>query len=181
MDKLRRPFRRVVTGHDANGKSCVFMDSDAPNVTKRPTGSIFTEFWTIENAPAVISGNKDGGDRPLSISPPDLGAHFRIVDAPAEKEAAIDAKTAGENISSLNLTGTSEHRPDGPHWNMHRTATVDYGFVLEGDRVLILEDSELVVHPGDVIVHLGSWHSWENRTNDMGATAFDMIGGEFPD
>lgn len=177
----QRPLRRVVTGVDAEGRSRVLFDSDAPNVTKRENGPTFTELWTMDPVPATIIGNQDGSDRPLSIGPPDQGAHFRIVQSPPESAQVFSAEKGHEEFAQMNRTGQSEHRTDGPHWNMHRTATVDYGFVLEGDRVLILEDSELVVRPGDAIVHLGSWHSWENRTDAMGAMAFDMIGGEFPD
>ena len=56
MVKNAKPLRRVVTGHDANGKSCVIYDSDAPNVYQRPgmATTLFTELWTIENLPATV-------------------------------------------------------------------------------------------------------------------------------
>jgi len=82
MVKNPNPLRRIVTGHDANGKSCVIFDSHAPNLYHRPnTDAFFTDFWTIERIPAVLLGNKDEGaeDRKFSHSPPIQGAHFRIV------------------------------------------------------------------------------------------------------
>ena len=45
---------------------------------------------------------------------------------------------------------------------MHKSETVDYGIVLAGERVLVLDAGELVMKPGDVVVQLGNWHVWSN-------------------
>ncbi len=175
----QRPLRRVVTGVDAEGRSRVLFDSDAPNVTKRENGPTFTELWTMDPVPATIIGNQDGSDRPLSIGPPDQGAHFRIVQSPPESAQVFSAEKGHEEFAQMNRTGQSEHRTDGPHWNMHRTATVDYGFVLMGRRELILEDGAVELDPGDVIVQLGNWHSWRNITEQGGVSMYVMMGGEY--
>lgn len=182
MDFEPRVFRRVVTGNDAEGRSGVLYDSATPNQTRRDTGSVFNEFWTFETAPAVISGTADGSERPVSISPPDLGAHFRIVESPCEADLPeMDADQAHASMAAFSLTGVTEHRSDGPHWNMHRTATVDYGFVVDEDRVLVLEEQEVLLNKGDVVIQLGTWHSWSNRTDKIGSMGYVMIGGELPD
>jgi hypothetical protein len=182
MEFEPRVFRRVVTGNDAEGRSGVLFDSATPNQTRRGTGFVFNEFWTFEEAPAIISGTADGSDRPASVSPPDRGAHFRIVESPCEDDMPdVDAQEAHASMTAFTLTGVTEHRTDGPHWNMHRTATVDYGFVVDEDRVLVLEDSEVLLHKGDVVIQLGTWHSWSNRTDGNGSMAYVMIGGELPD
>ena len=61
---------------------------------------------------------------------------------------------------------------------MHKTETVDYGIVLEGERVLLLDDGRYVMNPGDVVVQLGNWHGWTNP-NEGSLMAFVMMGGKY--
>ena len=185
MTKNTNRQRRVVTGNDANGKSCVIFDSDAPNVYQRPgaASTIFTEFWTIESMPAILSGNKDEGaaDRAFTHSPPVKGAHLRIVQSAPEGDKFEDKKSEEESFDQMNPGGLSELKVGGPAAHFHRTPSVDYAFNLGCDRYLILDDSEVLFRRGDVVVQLGNYHAWGNRTNEHGRMAFDMIGGEFPD
>ncbi len=177
-------LRRVVTGHDANGRSCVLFDSDAPNVYQRPgTQSYFTEFWTIERAPAILSGSKDEGsvERKFNHSPPLHGAHFRIVQSVPGAERFHDPKSEQDSFDRMNPGGVSELKVKGPAAHFHRTPSVDYAFNLGCDRYLILDDSETLMRPGDVVVQLGNYHAWVNRSGELGCMAFDMIGAEFPD
>ena len=64
---------------------------------------------------------------------------------------------------------------------MHRTKTIDYGIVLEGEIVLILSDSEVVLKAGDVVVQRGTDHAWENRSARPAKMAFILIDAEFDD
>ena len=185
MVKNPNPLRRIVTGHDANGKSCVIFDSHAPNLYHRPdTDAFFTDFWTIERIPAVLLGNKDEGaeDRKFSHSPPIQGAHFRIVQASAPgRKKSRDVKLEKELFDRMNTNGLSELKIAGPAPLFHRTPTVDYAFNLGCNRYLILDDSEVLMRRGEVVIQLGNYHAWVNRTDEFGSMAFDMIGGEFPD
>ncbi len=182
--KIRRPLRRVVTGHDEKGRSCVVYDSDAPNVYQRPgSGALFTEYWTIESVPAILSGHKDEGaaDRKYSHSPPREGAHFRIVQSPPGGEKFKDPESEKKFFDQMNTGGISELKLGGPASHFHRTPTVDYAFNLGCDRYLVLDDSETLMRRGDVVIQLGNYHAWVNRTDEPGCMAFDMIGGEFPE
>jgi hypothetical protein len=185
MAKTPNPLRRVVTGHNADGKSCVIFDSDAPNVFHRPDiNAFFNDFWRVETIPAVLSGNEDEGseDRMFGHSPPARGALFRIVQSAAPKGGKPrDLKLEQEHFSKMNPGGVSELKVNGPVPVYHRTPTVDYGLNLGCDRHLVLDDSEVVVKWGDVAVQLGNFHAWDNRSGQPGCMAFDMIGGEFPD
>ncbi|MDA0240852.1 MAG: cupin domain-containing protein, partial [Proteobacteria bacterium] len=181
------PRRRVVTGLDREGRSCVTYDGNTPNVYQRPGGPspFFSEFWTIETKPACLTGARDEGaaDRMVAHSPPAAGANFRIVDA--SPNLATWNETQGARLSqpeqfeAMNTNGLSEHNDGGPGANFHRTPTVDYALNLGCDRILVLDDSETVMHRGDVVIQLGTWHTWLNRTGENGCMAFDMIGGEF--
>ena len=181
MAKKLRTLRRVVTGNDADGNSCVLWDSAAPNVSTRGTGARFTEFWTIQEMPAIITGTEDDSMVRFSISPPDRGLHFRIAQAPPEPKEGVDASAAQRNRDEPNASGVTERREDGPHWNMHRTASVDYAFSTDGERNLILEDSEPRIQKGDVVIQLANWHSWANRSDEISSMGYVMIGGTFPE
>jgi uncharacterized cupin superfamily protein len=71
--------------------------------------------------------------------------------------------------------------PPGAASPMHRTQTVDYGVVLEGEIVLVLDDSETTLRAGDVAIQRGTDHKWENRSDAMTRVAFILIDGAFTD
>jgi quercetin dioxygenase-like cupin family protein len=62
---------------------------------------------------------------------------------------------------------------------MHRTRTVDYGIVIEGEMVLVLDDSETVLRAGDVVVQRGTDHRWENRSGAVARMVFVLVDGAF--
>ncbi len=182
MTRQYRPVRRVVTGNDARGRSYVLHDGDAPNVHVRPRspGTFFFEMWTFSSAPAVIAGDTDGSPagQPLSHSPPAAGAHWRLVHSPAAQRK-LDAESARESHAAMNRTGASELKEGGRHWNLHRTPTLDYGFCLRGERHLVLDEADVLVRRGDVVVQLGNWHAWDNRSDVEVDMSYVMIGAEF--
>src|ERR671939_412026 len=63
---------------------------------------------------------------------------------------------------------------------VHKSETVDYGILLEGERVLVLDSGEYVMKPGDVVVQLGNWHGWTNP-REGSLMAFVMMGAKFAD
>lgn len=70
-------------------------------------------------------------------------------------------------------------RPDGRPATMHRTQTIDYGLVLEGEIWSILDDSERLLKAGDIIIQRGTDHAWENRSDKPCRMAFILLAGEF--
>src|SRR5581483_11724751 len=76
-----KPMRRVVTGHDAHGRSCVLFDSAAPNVKPDParTGGGMTELWCFRAVPVDLTGRRDDGAPPFNNDPPQNGAFLRFV------------------------------------------------------------------------------------------------------
>jgi quercetin dioxygenase-like cupin family protein len=63
---------------------------------------------------------------------------------------------------------------------MHKTETIDYGIQLFGERVLRLDDGEVALHPGDIVVQVGAWHQW-TAPREGGIMLFDMIAASFVD
>jgi quercetin dioxygenase-like cupin family protein len=149
--------RRVVTGHDASGTSVFASDEPVPAAHTTPGGTLFYELWSTDATPAPIGAGPVGADQndqappaPVSVPPARNGTKLRI-----------------------------NELPPGACSPMHRTQTVDYGIVLDGEVVLVLDDSETVLRAGDVVVQRGTSHRWENRSGATARVAFILIDGAF--
>jgi naringenin degradation protein FdeH len=141
--------RRVVTGH-RNGKAIVLHDGAAPNRKVRPgTGLVSTLLWVTDESPADIAGNADRAAREIGIAPPGRGSIFRVVDFPPGCEPF-----------------------------MHRTRSIDYAVVLEGEIDMLVDDSEVHLCTGDVLIQQGTNHGWTNRGKNACRIAFVLIGAE---
>jgi quercetin dioxygenase-like cupin family protein len=151
--------RRVVTGHDDSGKSIVLSDGPVPVVTIiEPAGVALSEVWATDATPAPISPREttEPTGRSLRIPPEPNGTKIRYIEY---------------------LPGFL--RDDGNQSPMHRTETIDYGIILEGEIVLVLDDSEVTLRPGDVFVQRGVDHAWANRTDRTCRMACVIIDGHF--
>jgi uncharacterized cupin superfamily protein len=175
-----RPIRRVVAGNDARGRSAVLFDSAVPNYFPRATGTCFYELWTLDQVPIGLAGPADAGaaGRPFMHSPPADGAHWRITHSPA-KRVEIASRAEQAKLNAENATGGTQRLQGARHEGMHRTPSIDYAICLEGERHLVLEDSDVVIRAGDVVIQLGNWHSWDNRSGVPVLMSYVMIGGEF--
>ena len=152
--------RRVVTGHDASGKSVVI--SDGLPLQNHPMqgpaiGADFHEIWNVPGQVPLLASLPEGEptERPFTIMPPS-GHLIRLID--------IYPPHMG-----------------GQRTVMHRTRTLDYAVVIQGEIVLVLSDSEVVLGPGEVVVQRGTDHAWENRTDAVTRMAFFHLAGEFSD
>jgi mannose-6-phosphate isomerase-like protein (cupin superfamily) len=182
-----KPIRRVVTGNDAHGRSCVLFDSAAPNVNPGAVAAsaAMTDLWVFKSCPAIITGERDDGALPFRFEPPEQGGHLRIVQSagkPAHYDAAQDRTAVPvhaprQRPNSETMDRGGQNAFSSP---IHKSATVDYGILLEGERTLILDDGERVMKPGDVVVQLGNWHGWTNPVTGS-LMAFVMMGGSFED
>jgi len=146
------PIRRIVTGHDDANVANVLMDSSASNVKYPAPGIISTMIWCTEQAPAAIPiGDKpeDMGARILGTAPPAKGTRFAIIDFPPGNK---------------------------PH--LHRTETIDYVIVLEGEIEMDLDNSTVTMKAGDIMVQRGTNHAWANRSQARARVAFVLIDAE---
>ena len=152
MGRMPTVPRRVVTGHDAQGNSVFVGDGPPPIVRTAPDGAYFFELWNTDAVPAPIAPvEQEPTERDLTVPPAPGGTKIRI-----------------------------NEFPPGVVSPTHRTQTVDYGIVLEGEVVLVLDrEEERVLGPGDVVVQRGTDHRWENRTDSVARMAFILVDGAF--
>src|SRR6267154_379741 len=151
LQRMAQPTRRVVTGHDAKGKAVVLIDGAAPNAKLRTaTGLVSTLLWATDESPAELSRSTDEADREIGVAPPPHGSIFRIVDfPPAADFGAVD------NAAMLSEMGIAAGRGGARHAAMHRTKSIDYAVVISGEIDMLLDDSEVHLKAGDVLVQRG--------------------------
>lgn len=145
--------RRIVTGHDASGKSVILSDTASPKTTDIGTAA-FHEIWVTEQVPVEIGAEEsEPTDRPIRVGPPANGVMIRFT------EMAPGAESP-----------------------MHRTETLDVGVVLDGETWLLLDDgSETRVGPGDAVVQRGTNHAWANRSDRPVRMVFVLVDGTITD
>lgn len=181
------PIRRVVTGNDARGRSGVVWDGPASSThwASMGAGRGHTNLWVWNETPAPLSGDHDDGNLPYDFCGPPFGGHLRVVQAlPVAKDYEPGKDPDAVPFHPPKPRPRSQRTWDRGGTNafssaMHKTETVDYGIMLAGERGLVLDDCELTMKPGDVVIQVGAWHQWVMPKG--AAMAFDMIGARFVD
>jgi mannose-6-phosphate isomerase-like protein (cupin superfamily) len=176
---MPRKIRRVVTGHNAAGKSIFCMDGPSPHVFSRGTGSVVvTDLWETQRTPADNCGNADSINRPFRLPPPPNGSVLRIIEYPPDRERV--PALAQERDAPADGSGRHEalDRGNPRHPGFHRTSSVDYAIVLSGEIVALMDEGEVVLKAGDVLIQRGTNHAWSNRTDEPARLAFVLIGAE---
>ena len=139
--------RRIVTGHDASGKSVVLSDAPTPKTLDIGTAAFHEICITAQTPVAIAATEPEPTDRPVRTPPPVDGVVVRFT------EMAPGAESA-----------------------MHRTETLDVGVVLEGETWLLLDDgSETRVGVGDAVVQRATNHAWANRSDRPVRMMFVLI------
>lgn len=176
--------RRVVTGHDAGGKAIVIADGLAPAVRTNPLrpGHVSVDLWKTAATPAILQAEEpDPTLGPKQIHPPFGGTVIRISEIAPETEAirSLDAEKAREVFRAMGNEGASTAGRGGRHPFMHRTETIDYAVVLEGEIVLLLDDADVPLKAGDVVIQRGTNHAWSNRSDKPCRMLYVLIDGKF--
>jgi mannose-6-phosphate isomerase-like protein (cupin superfamily) len=173
---MPRVPRRVVTGHNAEGKSIFITDAPTPHVFQRSPGSaIVMEMWETAATPASNRGNDDAIARGFRLPPPKNGSVFRIIEYPPDKERlkALAAERAGPDDGSGRLQAAD--KSGARHPGFHKTSSVDYAIVLSGEIHALMDEGEVLLKTGDVLVQRGTNHAWSNRTDEPCYVAFVLI------
>jgi quercetin dioxygenase-like cupin family protein len=141
-------IRRVVTGHDADGKAVVQIDELSPNVTSSRPGHSAAVIWTTQGFPVNSDGDEDtAGNAPRGTL--SNGTVFRIIEY-------------GPGVAPRN----------------HRTDSIDYAIVMSGEIDMRLDDETVHLRAGDVVVQRGTLHDWVNNGTEPCLIAFVLIGAK---
>ena len=177
-------IRRVVTGHDASGKAVVLSDGPVPTVHSTPIrpGQLSFEVWKTHAMPVPIDAAQPEptvGAR--SLQPPPYGTLFRISVVPPESEQTrnLTPEEARDLFRKSGAGEASTFGSGGRHPMMHRTETVDYAVVLEGEITLLLDDGDVHLRAGDVVIQRGTSHAWSNRSGKDVKMLYVLIDGNF--
>lgn len=138
-------LRRVVTGHDAQGKAKVLIDETVTNAAETRRGAIATVIWSSEGFPVDNDGSDDPSDKKIGTTIPG-GTVFRVV-------------SFGPGVAPRN----------------HRTDSIDYAVVMAGEIDMVLDDETVRLRAGDVMVQRGTNHAWANRATQPARLAFVLI------
>ncbi len=170
--------RRVVTGHDAEGKAVFVGDERVPPVTLAlMPGSEFHLLWGADSTVTF----PDDGSRPQATRyfPPVGGFRFGFFTiAPDGGAGAPPDLDIGAALAEFEqkLPGMAEHL-DRSEPGMHTTATVDFGIVVSGQATLELDDgAKLSLNPGDTYIQNGTRHRWSNTGTEPAVLAVAIVG-----
>ncbi len=148
-------LRRVVTGHDEAGRSVVLIDGPCffhGDISGR--GWNVQDIWESESVPVRLDPTEpDPTEGPVHFGIPENGIRVRVTDIPPTAPGAEPF--------------------------MHRTNSIDYLHVLEGEIAMLLDDDEheVVLRKGDTIVQRATNHAWVNRTQEHCRVLVIMIAG----
>ncbi|HEY6995645.1 MAG TPA: cupin domain-containing protein [Xanthobacteraceae bacterium] len=139
-------IRRVVTGHDKNGRAIVAIDESVKNVAQTRPGAEAAVIWTSEGFPVDNDGGADTSGRKVGTTL-ENGIVFRVV-------------SFGPGVTPRN----------------HRTDSIDYAVVISGEIDMELDDGKSVrLKAGDVLVQRGTIHNWVNKGTAPCVIAFTLV------
>ena len=142
-------IRRVVTGHDKNGRAIVSIDESVKNVAQTRPGAEAAVIRTSEGFPVDNNGSADASARNIGTATLDNGTVFRVM-------------SFGPGVSPRN----------------HRTNSIDYATVISGEIDMELDGSSVHLKAGDLLVQRGTIHNWVNKGTAPCVIAFVMVGAK---
>jgi quercetin dioxygenase-like cupin family protein len=137
--------RRIITGHDANGKAIAKIDEVVSNIREGRPGALAHAIWTTEGFPVNNDTQEDAGARPVQTTLPG-GTIFRVI----EFKPGVQARN-------------------------HRTDSIDYIVCMAGEIDMDLDGDVVRLKAGDVMVQRGTIHNWINNGTESCILAVILI------
>jgi naringenin degradation protein FdeH len=170
--------RRVVTKIDESGKAVVMIDERT--ALHRPRGPAYVgNLWVSESSPPGFSWSADRAKAKIGLMPPKGGSVFRVVDFPPEKEA-LEHMGKGTMQDVVGAAGTPAKGVPPRHPLMHRTRSLDYAIIMSGEIDMLLDEGEVHLKAGDVVVQQATNHAWVNRSGKPCRIAFILMDSQEP-
>jgi hypothetical protein len=164
--------RRIVTGVNAAGRSCILSDMRLPTADAAPDALVRAGLWLTASAPASNAGADDPvPDGVIMRTPPAHrgGTVIRITDVAPDARRAYDP----DELRRRGCRTTPDR--SARHPGFHATDTVDYAICLEGEVWAVLDEDETLMRPGDVLIQRGTYHAWSNRSDRVCRMLFILI------
>jgi hypothetical protein len=167
--------RRIVAAIDEQGRSFIAEDGVSPatmTIEERP-GYRNAVLWRTVGSPTPVAA-PDTVLEQRGVLPPTGGTVLRVIDIPPEvKDPELRRRqTAAVFARFADVPHDATHVR---HPGMHVTDTIDYAIVLQGELVAIMDDGEVVMRAGDILIQRGTHHAWANRSNAMARIAFVLV------
>ena len=181
---MAKQVRRVVTGHDKDGRAVVISDGPAPFVHVNPDDPEWysTDIWRTAETPARIAAHPPESTLgPRRQMPTKHGSVLRINHFSPEPEAVrrMTPEDSRRAFAALGNEKAATFGKGGRHPLMHRTETIDYAIVLSGEITMVLDDRDVELKAGDIVIQCGTNHAWSNRSKAPCVVAFILIDGIF--
>ena len=171
---IPRPVRRIVTGENAQGKSVFVSDGPTPNCPREPGGPPAQVIWATGEAAAPGAEPAPAG-HPFPFHSKG-GSLLRVVDYPPDE--AYDVAKLTQFLDNNGVRDKANPR----HFWFHKTQSLDYAIVLEGEIYALMDEGETLMRPGDILIQRATNHSWSNRSGKPCRMAFLLLdlepGGE---
>jgi hypothetical protein len=169
------PVRRIVTGHDANGRSIIVSDGPTPNVkihTHMPM--VAQVVWATDSAPARLDQEETApAGQAFKIGPENGGCLLRIATFPPDSEC--DPTVMDKMIEEMGGHQGERDTNNPRHFFFHKTLSLDYAIVLEGEIWALMDEGEAHMKQGDVLIQRGTNHSWSNRSDKTAKMLFVLL------
>jgi mannose-6-phosphate isomerase-like protein (cupin superfamily) len=177
---VSKEVRRVVTSHDESGKAVILFDGATPHRTMRggEGGPVLHNVWVTDETPADMKGKADKMARQIDIPPPKAGSVIRVLDIPPIGD--VSKMDVGAMQAHLGPEHSHPRARKPSHPMMHRTRTIDYAIILSGEIDMLLDDSEVHLKAGDILIQQATNHAWVNRSKDYCRICFVLIDGKEP-
>lgn len=159
-------MRRIITGHNEEGKSVITIDGPPARSIGEDVGGLF-ELWNTDGNDIISTDSFDRADDEIILSPPDGGTKFRYFQINPIPEGMPQDLIEAATAEAFEKIGAAHHRVDtSRNAAMHETDTIDYIILLKGDVTLILDEEEIQLKPHDVVVQRKTNHAWVNNGSE---------------
>ena len=156
-------MRRIVTGHNQDGKSVIKIDGPPSRSIGEDVGGLF-EIWNTDGGVIQSTDQIDRADIDIILSPLKGGTKFRYFKINPTPEGVPNDMLESLAAEAFKKIGAEHERVDTTrHPTMHKTKTIDYIILLDGDVTLLLDEDEVSLKPFDVVVQRGTNHAWINN------------------
>jgi len=177
QQKPASEIRRVVTKLDPSGKAVVMLDERTKLGAPRPP-NLVANIWVTDKSLPDFSWTEDRGKTKTGLVPPKSGTIFRVVDFAPESASGHPT----EMDYMMRIVGAEAPAKGLPprHPMMHRTRSLDYAVVMSGEIDMLLDDGEVHLKAGDVVVQQATNHAWVNRGKAPCRIAFILMDSQEP-